>query len=468
MARNVHTLSDKDTIVAPATGSGVAAVAVVRLSGSESHRIGSSLCITPVKDLEYSKLYLRQIQNPSTGEVLDKGLVVYWKAPNSFTGEDVVEFHLHGSPAIVDRVVEATLSLGARMASPGEFSRRAWINNKVDLTQAEAIADLTNSQTDGARRAALQQFRGGLSKELLEWRHDLIQVTAELEAAVDYPEEDIPDTDKDRLLSSIQKANEKIAHLLESYERGKLLQKGARVVLAGPPNAGKSSLFNAILKRERAIVTPHAGTTRDTLEAVVDLQGIPLTLVDTAGLRFEAEDIEAMGIERSREEIDAADLILFVVDASSNLSDALNEYTNLAKENHLVIFNKSDLFDVQEKLKSLRNSFTRTDQSSIVVTSTNDRSSLATLEEKVLSMISSGTSDSSDQLTLTSKRHVDALRKAADALHQCIEAMKNDLSTEFIVVDLQSALSEIDSILGKSDLDEEILDAVFSTFCLGK
>lgn len=467
MARNTKAAAAADLIAAPATASGAAAIAIVRLTGSGAARAAQQIFDGPLEAAEPGRLVLGFLREAPAGPRADQCLAARWAAPRSFTGEEMVEFHLHGSPAIVEAALRACLAAGARLAEPGEFTRRAYLNGKLDLAQAEAVAALTAARTSAAARASLAQLQGGLSARLARVRHDLVQVTAELEAAVDYPEEDIPSLDRSRLEANTRGALEEVQALLASYDRGRRLSAGATVALAGAPNAGKSSLFNALLRRERAIVTPHAGTTRDTIEATVDLRGIPLTLIDTAGLRANPEEIEALGIARSREVMEAADVILFLADPTAPLEEPRAEYHRLAALPHFLVINKTDLL-AGEKAEQLAGQFRGKGRAGVLLISTTQRQGLEDLEDALVRHLGAEASEGGAECTVTNARHGAALREAARSLETALEGIAGPLSPEFIVVDLANALSELDSITGKGDLDEDILDAVFSTFCLGK
>lgn len=463
MARNIHIDSERDLIVAPATAAGRGAIAIVRLSGAGALAMGEGLTGAGLLATGPGRLHLATLRDPAGNAAIDQVLAAAWAAPRSYTGEDMVEFHLHGSPAVVQACLDACVTAGARPATPGEFTRRAFLNGKMDLAQAEAVAALSSSQTDAARRAALGQLRGGLSGHLMSIRRTLVQVAAELEASVDYPEEDIEPATRERLGDLVDGSVRSLEELRASYRRGRRLQEGARIVLAGPPNAGKSSLFNALLRRERAIVSPHAGTTRDTLEAVIDLMGIPLTLVDTAGLRHDAGEIETMGIDRSRQEIQAADLALFLVDASGAGPDARREYEALRDLPHLLVYTKADLVPGEDRRTAIGEHFPRGGHFVSVTT----REGLDGLEQEVARRLF-GASTEASEVTLTAARHERAVSAALDALHTVTEGLASGLSPEFVVVDLAEALSQLDTITGLRELDEDILDAVFTTFCLGK
>lgn len=468
MARNTHIESESDLIVAPATAPGRGAIAIVRMTGKGSHEAAAVLSGRDDGSFEPGRMVLVDLQYPNNGGSLDQALVVAWKGPRSYTGEDMVEFHLHGSPAVVDAIIEACRMVGARAAGPGEFTRRAFLNGKLDLAQAEAVQDLAISQTDEARRAALTQLQGGLSRLILSIRQDLVHLVALLEAAVDYPEEELPPTEKGEYLSRLHDARTQLSELEETYKRGRRLGEGARLVLAGPPNAGKSSLFNAFLRRERAIVSPHPGTTRDTLEATIDLKGIPVTLVDTAGLRDNPEEIEALGIQRTREAIEEADLALFLVDAGASPTEALQEYSQLHHLPHLLVYNKIDKLESGGTLRVLETKFGEISGQRGLHLSTKTRQGLAELEEWILDELTGGVSEGGSPVMLTSARHAEAIRHALESLEGAGAGLADGLSPEFVVLDLQETLSHLDAITGLRELDEDILDVVFSTFCLGK
>lgn len=466
MARAVPVETSRDTIVSRATAAGDGAIAIVRLSGNQSAPIAARL-FRPRANISFTQLQPGQLvlgklsSHEQDNDLIDECLAVLWRAPHSYTGEDMVEFHVHGSHVIVARLIEASLAAGARIALPGEFTRRAYMNGKLDLAQAEAVCDLIASQTDAAGRAALAQLGGGLSRRIEALRARLVPVLAELEAHVDFPEEGLEFATRERLGKSVDGCIGELHELLESSRRGMYLREGARVVLAGPPNAGKSSLFNLLLRRERALVTPHAGTTRDTIEAQVELAGVPLTLVDTAGLRETPEEIEALGIEKTHEEIGGADLVLFLVD-HQNPAEAFPEYERLRQLNHIVVINKSDLPGAASAEQ-----FFGHGRKQLLRISIRHREGIDELERALVEHFDAPGSTEVSGL-VTNRRHADALRKAARALETAAEGIASELSPEFIVVDLTEAADSLDRITGRQTLDEDVLDAVFATFCLGK
>lgn len=460
MARAVSSQSERDIIVARATAPGDGAIAIVRASGPDLGALRSRVFAGDGESrVDPGRLVLGRLRS-ADGAAIDECLAVLWKSPRSYTGEDVLELHLHGSEAVVRQAIDACLAAGARIARPGEFTRRAFLNGRMDLVQAEAVCDLVRAHTDAAGRAALRQLDGGLSRILVAARERLVPVVAELEARIDFPEEGLEFETRGRLARELDAALADLRTLLDSSQRGKLLRDGARIVLAGPPNAGKSSLFNALLRRERALVTPHAGTTRDTIEAEIDLAGIPATLVDTAGLRDSPEEIEALGIDRARTELTGADLVLYVVDPGRP-AEAAREYDAVRPLAHLVVLNKCDAVagaapPLPPALAALPG----------VRISATTREGLDALEREMVRRL--GGASSGEAAIVTNRRHAEALRESIDALQTAMEALASEMSPEFIVVDLVEAIAALDRITGRTALDEDVLDAIFGKFCLGK
>jgi tRNA modification GTPase len=469
MSANIETTGD--TIVAPATAMGRGAIAVVRVSGPEAVPIFERLFRrtrggAPL-EVESHRLYYGTVVSPDDGETLDACMAVVMRKPRSFTGEDVVEFHLHAGPVVVQSVMEACIGCGARPARAGEFTQRAFLNGKLDLAQAEAVADLIASETGLSQRIALRQLAGGLSSRIHVLRERLIDAIAELEAWIDFPEEEIPPpallAHKESFLSVL----EEMKGLLRSYRVGRPATHGARVVLLGAPNAGKSSLFNALVGHERAIVTPHPGTTRDAIECTVDIRGVPVTLVDTAGLRESGDEIERIGIERSLDEASQADLILWVVDtAAQDALDGLGKW--LAAEGDcgrmVAVLNKTDLTGGQiiEGLAEALSS----QGVSVLQVSCRRRTGFDDLEREVFARIAGGENAPGD-VCVTNERHAGCLARGIEALEKAIEGIERRMPPDIISTDAREALDELGAIVGL-DANEEILDRIFSRFCIGK
>ena len=458
--KNDTNLEQPDTIVAPATSREPGAIAIVRVSGASAASVLAS-CFTPrgrLAPLARPRRLIHGMAVSASGEEIDDCLAVWMPAPNSFTGEDVAEIHCHGGPAITDAVMSAAMEAGARPAQPGEFTRRAFLNGKMDLAQAEAVADLVVARTDLARRLALRQLRGGLSRRIEAIRETVIDVGAEIEAALDFPEEDIISESSDRLAAHLRQAHQDLQAMLDGFNKARLVREGARVVLAGKPNAGKSSLFNTLVGQERAIVTPHPGTTRDTIESTVDLDGLPVTYIDTAGVRDARDEIEQLGILRTNEAMESADLVLHVVDSTQEPHDSpasMALTAGLPADRILTVWNKVDLTPPAASTV-LNEDF---------AISAKTGSGISALEAAIRNSLI-GTAQAED-LALAGERHAECVREATEALLRGETALHDDLGGEFVMIDIRTAILNLGEILG-IQTGEEVLDRVFSRFCLGK
>lgn len=465
----------EDTIVALASARGAAGVAVIRLSGPAVYAVLSAVFAAASADVppdpavwQHGRLVYGSVME-KTGEAVDDCLAVVMHGPRSFTGEDVAEIQCHGSPAIITRVLELCVDAGARPAQPGEFSRRAFLNGKMDLAQAEALSDLIASNSESARRLALRQLRGGLSRRLREMNSLLIDAAAEIEAHIDFPEEDIPEMAQSAILERMDAGIHEMEKLLAGHDKARVRREGVRVILAGEPNAGKSSLFNALVGRERAIVSPHAGTTRDTLEATVELGGVAVTLVDTAGIRDDAGEIEQIGIDRAREEIVQADVVLHLAERADGVPPEWPLLDGAEPERVVRVWTKRDNLSGerlgrgsgQDGLSSV-SKFAR----AFVEVSVQSGAGLDVLEQCVLERVLGSTDDESDG-EMSRVRHANNLRNALESTQLARMAFAGGESGDLVMVDLRDGLSYIGEILGER-LDEQILDRIFSTFCLGK
>ncbi|MCB0346429.1 MAG: tRNA uridine-5-carboxymethylaminomethyl(34) synthesis GTPase MnmE [Bdellovibrionales bacterium] len=453
-----------DTIVAPITAPGVGAIAVVRVSGPGTIKIAEALC-SKAKDILAAPRSLVLSDIVYGGESIDSGMAVFFKGPESFTGEDSLELNLHGSPYIVARVLEAALSAGARMAEPGEFSKRAYLNGKLDLTQAEAIADLISAESDAQLRIAREQLGGKLSSALSELGDPLRNTLAEIEAYIDFPEEDIEPEKASAWLAGIEQVSSQIKTYLASFAQGRMYREGASVCLAGFPNVGKSSLLNALLGEDRAIVTEIAGTTRDHIEERISIDGLLVRLWDTAGL-FDADDAhspelaERLGIERSWEKLEQADLVLFVAGAADAPGKNLELRELVASKNPklLTLINKSDLLSKDEQLK-LGEVY-----GSCLFVSASSGAGLGELRSLTKSKL---LGRGREGVLVSNERHAQALRKADASLASAAKAIGESRPPELVALDLRHALGALDDIVGVTDT-EDILGRIFSKFCIGK
>jgi tRNA modification GTPase len=465
-----------DLIVARATAPGAGAVAVVRLDGVGARQaverlfrpVGGAGPVARPRRMVFGRWVAPASGGASgkaEGETLDEGLTVFFAAPRSYTGNDLAEFHCHGGPVPARRLIEAALAVGARLAEPGEFTRRAFLNGRMDLTQAEAVADLIAAQTDAAARLARCQMAGALGEAAREIRETLIALAAEIEARIDFPDEDLGEADRSRLAAMFAEAAAALDRLLATRRRGRLLREGARVALVGRPNAGKSSLFNALARVERAIVTPHPGTTRDAIECTIDLAGAPVTLVDTAGLRVTDDPVEAIGVARAHREIDHADLVVEVIDATAIQGDAPPALADRRPD--VAAWNKCDLMPApwSPPRGALAVSATRGDGLAALEATLAAR--LFGDEEKLGAPARSPATHPGAEGLAIDLRHAELLDRAAEALAEARRAFAENLSGELTMIDLREALEAVSGLLGL-EVGDAVLDAVFSRFCIGK
>ncbi|MCX7926618.1 MAG: tRNA uridine-5-carboxymethylaminomethyl(34) synthesis GTPase MnmE [Candidatus Omnitrophica bacterium] len=457
-----------DTIVAIATSSGEAGIGIVRLSGPDAVRIVDSLfeaksrkCLARVPS---HTLHYGWIKDPEKKErILDEVLVSVMRSPRSYTREDVVEINCHGGPIALRAVLDACLSKGARLAEPGEFTKRAFLNGRIDLTQAEAVLDIVRAKTDMALSASQAQLKGQLSNRLTSLKEGIIKQQARLEVQIDFPEEEIGEVDFITIKKELNQILQQLNDLIKTERTGRYLHDGIRVVICGKPNVGKSSLLNALLQEERSIVTPVAGTTRDTIEEILDVKGFPIRIVDTAGILEPRDLVERKAVARSKQMIRQADLILLVFDASRPFDemDKTMMYTVQKKKHIVAVLNKIDLpkrFD-ERKIKG----FTK----HLVYLSAKKRLNISELEDVLVNSIISSKTIHQESILVTSARHREALKKAQKCIAQAIDSLNNNVSLEYICLDLKEAVHYLDEIMGKS-VSEDILDVIFSEFCIGK
>lgn len=445
--------SAADTIAAISTPAGEGAIALVRISGVEAIAVADRIFRGNETPSEFPSHTQRLGEIVEGDQSIDQVLLSVHRAPATYTGEDVVEISCHGGILVTARVLEACLRAGARAAQPGEFTERAFLNGKMDLTQAEAVIDLIRARTDLALRSAHEQLEGRLGSEVKAIRGQLIELLAHIEAAVDFPEEGIAPDEGAKLGARLDSIRQKISGLLATADQGRILREGVRAVIYGPTNAGKSSLLNRLLGYDRAIVSKQPGTTRDTIEEVINLRGIPIRLLDTAGLRDSADEIEREGIARTEKSLAGADLLLQVLDRSEPKPASSDQ--GPPEKTRIVLLNKSDLPEHPDwgEVNALR----------ICCLSENG---LNGLEEAILKKIS-GQHLRPESGVAINTRHRDCLRRALESCELSGATMANGLAPEYMALDLRAALRALDEITGQADA-EEIRDSIFSQFCIGK
>lgn len=454
-----------DTIVALSTPSGSGAIGVVRLSGDRAIEIAAALMpkaklpSTASHTARFGKLYA-----PS-GELLDEVVATIFRGPRSYTSQDIVEISCHGSSFIIEQVLDACLQSGARLAQPGEFTMRAYLNGSLDLAQAEAVADLIAAESSGAHQLALDQLSGGVSKRIAELRVKLIDVASLLELELDFGEEDVEFADRTQLNALLTDTIDMIESLLSSFTLGNAIKEGVKTVLAGKPNAGKSTLLNTLLDDDRAIVSDIAGTTRDTIEELLVIDGIPFRLIDTAGIRDAADTIEALGVERTLDKINTSAVVLYLVDASATSpSEALEDIDKLqlGEQKLLVLLNKADQAS-QDQLAAF-NSLKETYSS--LALSAQSADDVKQLKSLLLDVIGGGV-DLTQRTIITNQRHVDALRRTLTALDTARNGLGMHIPSDLVALDLRAALNALGEITGAISADD-LLGSIFGRFCIGK
>jgi len=444
-----------NTIVALSTPRGRGAIAVIRLSGPDAIVIAQRMGLNEAED---RRAILTTLTRPTNNETLDQVLLTCFRAPHSLTGEDVVEISCHGSPAVVRNIIDTTLELGAILAGPGEFTLRALSNGKINLAQAEAIRDLVAAQTDAAVKQASRQLHGELSNALGPLKEKLVEAIVVLESALEFVEDDLPAVRAHEIETDLATVSAGVEKLAKTYAAGRLLQEGIKVTITGRPNVGKSSLFNGLIERERAIVTDIPGTTRDTLTEVIDLDGIPVILTDTAGLRETTDGIETLGMERTRRAMGDSDLVLVVLDGSAELGPSDHDLLSHTENSHrLIVRNKSDLPEFAASCLG---------EPQAINVSARTGEGLATLRSSILASLSNnGIEDGS--LLITNARHYDLLRSAQRELDDARAALRDRHSEELVLAPLHNALRFLGQITGETTT-EDILSEIFATFCIGK
>lgn len=456
-----------DTIAAIATPPGVGGIGVIRISGPLAFPILESLfrMHRPHQKIQSHKLYYGTAVDRN-GSVLDEVLAVYMKAPHTYTREDVAELQSHGSSLVLHSILAEVLACGARLAEPGEFTKRAFLAGRIDLTRAEAVIDLLQAQTEAGMHLAVGQMQGQLQQRIEEIRNALVNILAVLEVAIDFPEDDVELIDTAHILRQLAEGVEKpLNELIEKADQGKIIREGIHIVIAGRPNVGKSSLLNALLREERALVTPVPGTTRDTIEELISIKGIPARLVDTAGIRDESDSVEELGIRRARQKMREADLVLFLIDASVPLTPADMEfYRSIGSGDRIMVLNKIDIAD-RQNTAALEETFPEEIRVKI---SARNHDGLDDLQEAVYAGIMGEKSSLWERgACAPNVRHREVLRETLAACKRLRTALSRAVTVDLLAVEVQSALDYLGDIVGLTTT-EDVLDKIFAEFCIGK
>lgn len=467
----------KDTIAAIATGMTESGIGIIRISGREAVEIGSRLFRTStgrdiLKKADSHTFHYGYVVDSSCTEcdnwkdyIIDEVMVVAMKAPRSYTGEDTVEIQCHGGILVMQKILSAVVDSGARLAEPGEFSKRAFLNGKMDLSKAEAVMDVIHSQNEFALRSSLNQLKGRLAEQVKSLRGQILYEIAFIESALDDPEHISLEGYSEKLYEKLENMSVVLEKLISSAENGKLMKEGINTVIIGKPNAGKSSLLNTLVGEERAIVTDIAGTTRDVLQETIKLHGIHLNIIDTAGIRNTEDRIERIGVEKALQYVDKSDLVLYVVDVSVELDENDKKIISMLKNKKvIVLLNKSDLSMVTDE-EDLKNVIP--EDAVIIRTSNMDKRGIDELEETIKEMFFKGCLKSSNELVITNIRHKEALQEAESSLRLVKKSMEDNMPEDFYSIDLMSAYSSLGRIIGE-EVDDDLMEEIFSKFCLGK
>lgn len=453
-----------DTIAAIATPQGEGGIGIVRISGDDSLNIMKKILRPCPAEVKPRYAYYGNIVNPESENVIDEAICLYMKAPHSYTCEDVVEIQAHGGIVSIRLILRTVLDCGARMAEPGEFTKLAFLNGRMDLAQAEAVIDVIKAKSEMPLQIAERQLKGRLGTEISEIRESLRDVLAQMAVNIDFPDEDIEQVESQRFCEDLSKVKEKVQNLLDTCDNGRIAKEGIRVAIVGKPNVGKSSLMNALLGENRAIVTNIPGTTRDTIEESATIHGLPLVLTDTAGIRETDDVIEQMGIQKSHEEMEAADLVVLVLDGSRALSPEDVEILNQNKgQRVLVVLNKNDLGEAvsQDEVKDIL------PEAEIVQTSLLRLNGADAVTHRIQEMFLEGIQNMQERSIVTSERHRDALNRGMESIVDGMNLLEMGESIEICELQVHNAYEALGEIIGETAGDE-ILDTVFSKFCLGK
>jgi len=458
-----------DTICALATANGIGAIGIIRISGNDA--IPVSAKIFDGKNLEKAQSHTVHYGFIKDGdEVIDEVMISVFKAPKTFTAEDSVEISFHGSPHIAKKILEVLIKNGARMAKAGEFTMRAFMNGRIDLSQAESIADLIASENEASRKVALNQLKGGITNEISFLRTDLLNFVSLIELELDFAEEDVEFADRTALKQLLDKIEAKLNSLIESFQYGNAIKNGTAVAIIGKPNAGKSTLLNALLKEERAIVSNIAGTTRDTIEEILHIKGHAFRLIDTAGLRETADEIEAIGVKKAKEKVENANILVYLADAATeNFSEDIEMIKSLQRDDLKLIICATKIDEVSPSQYELVENVFRKEISQdfdFITISAVENQNMQDLKDELSSYVEQLKSEESN-VVITNQRHFEALGKSLDAVNKVKEAITFQISTELLAYELRNALEHLGEISGEVTNDE-VLGNIFSKFCIGK
>ena len=456
------------TIVAISTAPGVGGIGIIRISGKNTFDVIKKIFLqkknTQIQKIKTHTIKYGHIINPKNNELIDEVLVSYFRAPKSYTTENMCEINCHGGSVTIQKILKVCLENGANMAEPGEFTKRAFLNGRIDLSQAEAIIDVINAKTEKESKASINQLEGFLSKKIQEIKTDILSVLVDIEASIDYPEYDIEEVLNENVIEALDRAKEKLLKLEKSFETGKIIKEGIKTAIIGRPNAGKSSLLNAILKEERAIVTEFEGTTRDTIEEFITIEGIPLKIIDTAGIRDAKDEVEKIGIKKSIEIANDAELVIAIFDSSKELNEEDIKILELIKnKNTIIVLNKMDL---KPQITKGNEKILETNKTVIEISALN-KTGIEELYNEISNMFGLNKIEVDNSEIITNIRHKNLVNQAIQNLDKSMQAINNNMPIDIISIDMQDILNSLGEITGES-VSENIINEIFAKFCLGK